>query len=172
MSRAFVKEDSEDKMGEELPERPVSSEPNYVTASGMEQLRGRVDALQAEHAKLKAAGEAFDRPRLIQVERDLRYFQARLDGAIMVDVSSQPQDEVRFGASVKAEDGDGNTHTFTIVGDDEAAVAEGRVSWQSPLARALIGSRAGDTVTWNRPAGAITLEVLEIRYPGRERPAP
>ena len=169
MSRAFVKEDSEDKMGEELPERPVSSQPNYVTATGMEQLRSKVESLQAEQTRLKAAGEAFDRPRLIQVERDLRYFQARLEGAIVVDVSSQPLDEVRFGASVKAEDGDGTVHTFTIVGDDEAAVAEGRVSWQSPLARALIGSRAGDTVTWNRPAGAITLEVLEIRYPDRDR---
>lgn len=172
MSRAFVKEDSEDKMGEELPERPVSPEPNYVTASGMAQLRGKVESLQDEHVRLKAAGEAFDRPRLIQVERDLRYFQAQLDNAVLVDVSSQPRDEVRFGASVKAEDEEGKTHAFTIVGDDEAAVAEGRVSWQSPLAKALIGSRAGDTVTWNRPAGSTTLEVLEIRYPDRDRPAP
>lgn len=167
MSRAFVKEDSEDMLGEELPERPVSSQPNYVTASGMEQLRGRVEALQAEHARLKTAGEAFDRPRLIQVERDLRYFQARLEGAIVVDIAGQPQDEVHFGAGVKAEDEEGNTHTFTIVGDDEADVAAGRVSWQSPLAKALMGARAGDTVTWNRPAGSITLEVLEIRYPAR-----
>lgn len=165
MSRAFVKEDNEDLLGEELPERPVSSEPNYVTASGIEQLRGRVEALQAEHAQLKQAAEAFDRPRLIQVERDLRYFQARLDAAIVVDIATQPQDEVHFGASVKARDEAGSTHAFTIVGDDEADVAEGRVSWQSPLAKALMGARAGDIVTWNRPAGSTTLEVLEIRYP-------
>lgn len=169
MSRAFVKEDSEDLLGEELPERPVSSEPNYVTPSGMEQLRGKVEALQAEHARLKQAAEAFDRPRLIQVERDLRYYQARLDGAILVDITAQPGDEVRFGASVKAEDENGAAHTFSIVGEDEADVAEGRVSWQSPLAKALMGARVGDTVTWNRPAGSITLEVLEIRYPDRSR---
>lgn len=169
MSRAFVKEDSEDLLGEELPERPVSSEPNYVTPSGMEQLRGKVEALQAEHARLKQAAEAFDRPRLIQVERDLRYYQARLDGAILVDITAQPGDEVRFGASVKAEDENGAAHTFSIVGEDEADVAEGRVSWQSPLAKALMGARVGDTVTWNRPAGSITLEVLEIRYPDRNR---
>ena len=59
MSRAFVKEDSEDLMGEELPERPVSPEPNYVTPEGMEQLRGKVEALQAEHVRLKQAAEAF-----------------------------------------------------------------------------------------------------------------
>ncbi len=167
MSRAFVKEDSEDMLGEELPERPVSSEPNYVTASGMEQLRGKVEALQAEHSQLKAAEESFDRPRLIQIERDLRYFQAQIEGAIVVDIAAQPQDAVHFGASVKAEEETGKAHTFTIVGDDEADVAEGRVSWQSPLAKALMGARAGDTVTWNRPAGSTTLEVLEIRYPPR-----
>ena len=76
MSRAFVKEDNEDLLNEELPERPVSSEPNYVTPSGLEQLRGKVEKLQAEHARLKQAAEAFDRPQLSQVERDLRYFQA------------------------------------------------------------------------------------------------
>ena len=85
----------------------------------------------------------------------------------MVDIAAQPRDAVHFGASVKAEEETGKAHTFTIVGDDEADVAEGRVSWQSPLAKALMGARAGDTVTWNRPAGSTTLEVLEIRYPAR-----
>jgi transcription elongation GreA/GreB family factor len=66
---------------------------------------------------------------------------------------------------VKAEDEEGALHTFTIVGEDEANVALGLVSWQSPLARALMGARVGDTVTWNRPAGATALEVLEIDYP-------
>jgi transcription elongation GreA/GreB family factor len=56
-------------------------------------------------------------------------------------------------------------HSFTIVGEDEADAAHGKVSWRSPLAKALIGARAGDTVTWYRPAGSTTLEVLEIRYP-------
>ena len=164
MSRAFVNEENESRMGEELPERPVSGEPNYVTPSGMEALRAKVDLLQAEHAELKRAAEDFDRPRLTQVERDLRYYQARLDGAILVDIASQPQDEIRFGARVTAEDEEGAKHTFTIVGEDEANVALGLVSWQSPLARALMGARAGDTVTWNRPAGSTTLEVLEVNY--------
>jgi transcription elongation factor GreB len=166
MSRAFVKEDSEDRMGEELPERPVSSQPNYVTHAGIAQLRARVDGLQAELARLKQAGEAMDRPRRSQVERDLRYFQAKLDGAIVVEVSAQPGDEVRFGAQVEAEDEAGGHHRFTIVGEDEADVAEGKVSWLSPLAKALMGSRVGDTVTWQRPVGATALEVLAIRYQG------
>lgn len=166
MSRAFVKDDNEDLPSEELPERPVNSEPNYVTRGGLEKLRSKVDKLHAEHTRLKGAGEDFDRPRLAQIERDLRYYQARLEAAILVDDSSQPKDEVHFGASVQTEDAQGAVHTFLIVGEDEADVARGRVSWQSPLAQALMGAKVGDTVTWNRPAGNTTLKVLEIHYPG------
>jgi transcription elongation GreA/GreB family factor len=167
MSRAFVKEENEALAGEELPERPVSSGPNYVTPAGFERLRARVDELHAEHARLKRVAEDFDRPRLSQVERDLRYFEARLESAIPVDLGAQPPDQVRFGASVKAEDESGATPTFTIVGEDEADVVHGKVSWQSPLATALMGAKVGDTVTWRRPAGETTLEVLAIGYPDR-----
>jgi len=166
MSRAFVKEENEALTDEALPERPVSAEPNYVTPGGLARLRAKVDELHAEHARLKQAAEDFDRPKLSQIERDLRYFQAKLDSAIPVNIAAQPPDEVRFGASVQTQDESGATHSFTIVGEDEADVAQGKVSWQSPLARALIGARAGDTVTWNRPAGKTNLEVLDIQYRG------
>ncbi|MGD2140708.1 MAG: GreA/GreB family elongation factor [Burkholderiales bacterium] len=165
MSRAFVKDDNEDRPSEELPERPVSDAPNYVTAKGMRLLRERVDELSREHARLREAAEAFDKPQLAVNERDLRYFQSRLESAIVVDVASEPKDEVHFGATVKTEDEDGNIMSFTIVGEDEADVKNNRISWVSPLARALLGSQVGDTVTWSRPAGATTLEVLEIGYP-------
>jgi len=167
MSRAFVNEDNEALTGEELPERPISSGPNYVTVAGFERLRAKVDELHAEQAQLKRAAEAFDRPRLTQVERDLRYFQARLESAIPVDLAAQACDEVRFGASVKAEDENGAMQAFTIVGEDEADVVHGKVSWKSPLATALMGAKVGDTVTWYRPAGDTTLEVLDIGYPDR-----
>jgi transcription elongation GreA/GreB family factor len=166
MSRAFVKEESEALAGEELPERPVSSEPNYVTLAGLEGLRQKVDQLHEEHVRLKQAAEDFDRPKLGQIERDLRYYQSRLESAIPVAVAEQPRDEVRFGASVRTEDESGAEHTFTIVGEDEADVVHGKVSWQSPLAAALIGAGVGDTVTWDRPVGETTLEVLGIEYPG------
>ena len=164
MSRAFVKGDDSDLSGEELPERPVSPYPNYVTPHGLALLRERYDTLTARHAELKAAGEDFDKPKLTEIERDLRYFSQRLDSAIPVDVSSEPQDEVHFGATVKAETTDGGVHEFTIVGEDEADVATGKVSWQSPLAKALIGARVGDTVKWRRPACDSELEILQISY--------
>lgn len=165
MSRAFVKDDNEDRPSEELPERPVSDAPNYVTSEGMRLLRERVEQLTREHARLKEAAEAFEKPQLAVNERDLRYFQSRLESAIEVDVASEPRDEVHFGATVETEDEDGNTNSFTIVGEDEADVKKNKISWVSPLAKALLGSRVGDTVTWNRPAGSITLEVLDISYP-------
>jgi transcription elongation GreA/GreB family factor len=164
MSRAFVKGDDSDLAGEELPERPISSQPNYVTREGLEQLRRRYEELQHQHAELKAAGEDFDKPKLSAIERDMRYFSQRLESAIAVDPSNEPQDEVHFGATVKAEDEDGTVHFFTIVGEDEADVATGKVSWMSPVGKAMIGARVGDTVKWHRPAGEVELEVLEIHY--------
>jgi len=165
MSRAFVKNDNDDQSGEDLPERPVSDAPNYVTTEGLRLLRERVEALSQEHARLREAAEAFDKPRLAVNERDLRYFQSRLESAILVDVAKEPKGEVHFGATVKTEDEEGNVSSFTIVGEDEADVRNNKISWRSPLAKALLGSKVGDTVTWTRPAGSTTLEVLEIGYP-------
>ena len=165
MSRAFVKDANEDRPGEELPERPVSDAPNYVTPQGLRSLREKVETLSQEHARLREAAEDFDKLRLAVNERDLRYFQARLESAIVVDVANEPQGEVHFGATVKTEGEDGKVGRFTIIGEDAADVSNGKISWVSPLAKALIGSRIGDTVTWNRPAGSTTLEVLEISYP-------
>ena len=165
MNRAFVKDGNEDRPGEELPERPVSDAPNNVTQAGLRDLREKVELLTHEHGRLREAEEDADKLRLAVNERDLRYFQARLDSATVVEVADAPQGEVHFGATVKTEDEDGAVGRFTIVGEDEADVSNGKISWLSPLAKALIGSTAGDTVTWNRPAGSTTLEVLEIGYP-------
>jgi transcription elongation GreA/GreB family factor len=165
MSRAFVKGDDEGLPGDEVPERPISTDPNYVTREGLAQLRRRYEELQQQHAQLKAAGAEFDKPKLIAVDRDLRYFSQRLDSAILVDLTNEPHDEVHFGARVKVEDSDGRAHLFRIVGEDEADVASGKISFLSPLAKAMIGARAGDTVKWRRPAGEVELGILEISYP-------
>ncbi len=164
MSRAFVKGDDSELPGEELPERPISPHPNYVTAEGMAQLRRRYRDLSAQHAALKAAERDFDKPRLAAIERDLRYLSQRLDSAILVDPAKEPQDEVHFGATVEAQDSDGRLHRFKIVGEDEADVHTGKISWQAPLSNALIGARVGDWVKWRRPAGDAELEIRSICY--------
>jgi transcription elongation GreA/GreB family factor len=74
---------------------------------------------------------------------------------------------VHFGADLTILDESGRAHCFSIVGDDEADVAAGKISWASPVARAMIGARVGEIVTWRRPAGDTDVEIVEISYPGR-----
>ena len=166
MSRAFVKESDEDQSAGELPERPIPAHANYVTPRGLALLQARARALAALHEQLKAvsADESEAKQKLREVERDQRYITAQIGRAELVDLGRQPRDEVHFGATVKIAGEDGKQRDFSIVGDDEADVAEGRISWASPLARALLGSRTGDSVTWRRPAGDTEVEIVAIRY--------
>jgi len=166
MSRAFVKESDEDLVAGELPERPVPEHANYVTPQGMELLRARVRELAEQHEQLKAvaADDSEAKRKLREVERDQRYFNAQLERAELVDPAKQPHGEVRFGATVEVELEDGETQTFSIVGDDEADVAAGKISWGTPLARSLLGAKVGDTVKWQRPAGATEVEIVAINY--------
>ncbi|MGE5523759.1 MAG: GreA/GreB family elongation factor [Rhodospirillaceae bacterium] len=167
MSRAFVKESDDDLTAGELPERPVSPHVNYVTPHGLEMLQNRLKELQDRHEDVKRRSEedSAAKQAMREIDRDLRYVHAQLERAVVVDPAQQPRDEVHFGASVTIEDEDGVTHEFTLVGDDEADVSAGRISWASPLARALMNGRVGDTITWRRPAGETEVEILSIRYP-------
>ncbi|MFN7085850.1 MAG: GreA/GreB family elongation factor [Burkholderiales bacterium] len=167
MSRAFVKESDEDLAAGELPERPLPPHPNYVTPQGLEQLQARVKELQEQHERLAplAKEDSEAKRKLREVERDQRYFHAQLERAVVVDPASQPQGEVHFGATVSILDEDGSQHVFSIVGDDEADVAAGKISWATPLARALMGAKVGDTVKWQRPAGNTEVEITAIQYP-------
>lgn len=169
MSRAFTKESTDDLVAGELPERPVPAHVNYVTPNGHELLQGRMRELQALHEQLAARAEddAEAKRKLREVERDQRYLKAQLERATVVDPAGQPRGEVRFGAAVGILDEDGRKHRFTIVGDDEADVAAGKISWASPLAKAMIGAKVGDTVKWTRPAGVTEVEIVAIDYPGR-----
>ena len=161
MSRAFVREgDSE----ESLPERAVSSQPNFVTARGLAQLESRLRELERELSEARAAGE---RQRLAEVERDLRYYAARRASAQLVGPPSVGERaaggpaepvQLRFGMQARVRMPDGVERSFRVVGEDEAEPAVGLVSHASPLARALLGHAAGDVVTF----GAGELEVLSI----------
>ncbi len=164
MSRAFVKESDEELAAGELPERSLSDQPNYVTPRGLKLLRERMRDLQQERDQLAAADEPMAKQKLLEVKRDLRYFNAQVERAVVVDPDGQPHDEVRFGASVTISDEDGQRHTFYIVGDDEADVAASRISWAAPLAKAVIGAKVGDTVKWQRPAGTTEVEIVSISY--------
>jgi transcription elongation factor GreB len=165
MSRAFIKEDDANTSGEELPERPQSPHPNYVTAAGLAALQAQLAELQEQRHQLMAHTDAIlSEEHLKPVERDIRYFQERIERAIVIDPAGQPQDKVSFGALVSTVDDEGEKRRFAIVGEDEADPAQGKISWVSPLARSLAGASVGDSVTWKRPAGDKTLEITKIEY--------
>ncbi len=167
MSRAFVNEERFEQPGDIFPDRPISEHPNYVTPEGAAHLAKQVEILQALKEKYAADsknGDLTAAERLAETERDLRYFDTRLESSILVDPKSQPKDIILFGATVTVEDEEGQEHTYQIVGEDEADVQSNKVSYISPIAHALIGRKLGDNVTWRRPAGDLVLEIKQIDY--------
>jgi transcription elongation factor GreB len=164
MSRAFVKEPDGGPPEDEIPERRVSEHPNYVTPTGLAQLAEEIGRLRAERLRVAGEPEEVDAgERLAYLDRELRYFTGRLESAILgVD---RPTAEVAFGAHVRVRGSDGGDRSFAIVGEDEADLASGKVSYVSPLAQALLGARVGDTVTWERPAGDLQLTVMALDRP-------
>ncbi|NIA71916.1 transcription elongation factor GreAB [Pelagibius litoralis] len=164
MSRAFVKED-DSGAPEAQVDLPVSTHPNLVTPRGLQMLNDKVAEYDAERAGLKAHDdELAAQSHLPRVEQELRYWEERLRSAIPVDLSKQPRDVVAFGAVVTVADEAGEKHDYAIVGEDEADPQAGKVSYVSPLARALDGAAVGDVILWKRPAGDQELEVVAIGY--------
>ena len=165
MSRGFVKEDDLEHAGTDLPERQISTHPNYVTPVGLKQLEDEANALDKTRADLVGQKDNETvKQKLAGADRDLRYFSARLEQAILVKPAEQDKSTVLFGATVQVEDEEGELLQFHLVGEDEADIAKQKVSYVSPIAKALIGRKVGDSVIWRRPAGAIELEIIEITY--------
>jgi transcription elongation GreA/GreB family factor len=142
MSRAFVRDSDEGR--EVLPERSVSAHPNFVTPRGLEQIEAQVQQLRTA---LAAARAGADRDAQARIERDLRYWAARRASARLVTPASQ-LDRIRFGMRVTLRLADGATHVFRLVGEDEADVAQGLLSYVAPLAESLLGRRLGDCVAF------------------------
>lgn len=163
MSRAFVKEGDGEEAPADLPELPISEHPNYVTPRGMALLRSRLDDASRRAAALDPDAVAFKLERA-HIEREMRWLQARILGAITIAPERQPADRVAFGARVELNDEHGVEYRYRIVGEDEADPELGLISWVSPLARALHGARVGEVALWKRPAGDLNVEVLAIEY--------
>jgi transcription elongation GreA/GreB family factor len=149
MSRAFV---NEDQFVEDLADRPVSGQPNYVTRRGLELIEAALDEARRSHGEAQAAG---DREALAKAGRDLRYWNARRASAQVV-VADPDIAAVQFGNTVTIVRDDGREQTFRIVGEDEADPANGTISHASPLARALLRRQIGDVVRAGQGEAEIT----------------
>jgi transcription elongation factor GreB len=164
MSRGFVKEDDLEHAGTDVPERPISAYPNYVTVNGYALLQAESQKLDLARRALEANKDASaGQEKLAIINRDLRYISARLESAIVTKPEKSAQ-QVLFGATVTVEDDEGTQHTYEIVGEDEADIKANKVSWTSPLAKAIIGQKIGESVVWARPAGNTVLEIIKISY--------
>jgi len=106
----------------------------------------------------------YGKKRLREIDRRVRFLIKRLEGADVVDSAGRESDQVFFGAKVTVTSGPGGERSFTIVGIEEADPARGRVSWISPIAKALFKARVGDVVTLRSPGGTEALEILDVRY--------
>jgi transcription elongation factor GreB len=179
MSKAFVKEEG-DAPDDELAHEPKlpSSGKNYMTPAGYArleaELRKLVEVERPEVVKTVAwaaslgdrsenADYLYGKKRLREIDRRVRFLIKRLESAEIVRSSGRDTDQVFFGATVRIKGRDGEKE-LTIVGVDEVDPAQGRVSWVSPVAKALIKAREGDVVTLRTPGGREQLEILEVTY--------
>ena len=180
MSKAFTREQDGAEEDEPAPEaeQPQGLK-NYITPAGYARLQAELKQLldverpqtvsvvhwAALNGDRSENGDyIYGKKRLREIDRRIRFLIKRLEIAEVVDSSGQEQDRVFFGATVSVRDGAGRVRSVSIVGMDEVDPARGRVSWVSPIARALLKARVGDTVSLRTPSGVEELEVAEIGY--------
>lgn len=183
MNKAFVKEsegDDDEDLDPGIPAIPAGSK-NYMTPAGhrrmKEELLHLIDVERPEVVRIVSWAASngdrsengdyiYGKRRLREIDRRIRFLTKRLDRAEVVDPSvHHGSDQIFFGATVCYENQAGEEHTVTIVGIDELDPLNGKISWISPVARALTKAREGDSVTLRTPAGADELTVLEVSYP-------
>ena len=184
MNKAFVRE-SEDE-GDEGDVADASSQlpqgvRNYITPGGHARLKDELDhLLRTERPSVVEAVQwaasngdrsengdyLYGKKRLREIDRRIRFLTKRLDLAEVVDPAARGEncDQVFFGATVTVCDEEGREQTYQIVGVDETDFSRSRISWVSPLARALLKAREGDSVRFQSPAGWREVEVVAIAY--------
>ena len=154
--------------------------PNYITPQGFARLKEEalhlLDKERPELVKVVAwaasngdrsenADYIYGKRRLREIDRRIRFLTKRLETTKVVDPSVREQtDQVFFGATVTVADAQGAENTYSIVGIDEADVGRGRISWISPLARALLKRREGEQLTFKAPGGDQVLEIVRVEY--------
>ena len=182
MSKAFTKETDGDDPDDDAPSGELAipkGVKNYITPVGFARLKDELkQLLHTERPALVktvswAAGNGdrsengdyiYGKRRLREIDRRIRFLTKRLDAAEVVDPAQQKSNKILFGATVTVQGEEGGERKYSIVGIDETDGQRGRVSWISPLAKALLGAQAGDAVTLRTPRGEVELEIVAIEY--------
>lgn len=179
MSKAFTKETAAEEELEEPDPLPAGVK-NYMTMTGFEALRTELRQLMREERpriveivswaasqgdRSENGDYIYNKKRLREIDRRVRYLTKRIESAEVVDPKAQQKlDRVFFGATVTYAREDGAEVTVQLVGVDEADLAQGKINWLSPVARALMKAQAGDTVALRGTGGSENLDVISVRY--------
>lgn len=160
MSKAFTREDDglEQIPALQAPPLPPGVK-NYITPDGDRELRAQFEALQTKRSQL---GAVADRSQVAALDQKLARVAQILSTVVVAPITAR--EEVGFGAQVEVKYPSGDIETFRIVGVNEIDLDRNWISWQSPLARALMNAKAGETVRWKSPAGEQQLAILSVRY--------
>jgi transcription elongation factor GreB len=186
MSKAFTKEDDggldsdgDDDVAEASQFKIPTGSRNYITPAGAERLKAELHKLlytergelvktitwAASNGDRSENGDyIYGKRRLREIDRRIRFLSKRLEAAEIIDPQTQKSDRVLFGARVTVRDEEDRQRTYRIVGIDEVNLALFEVSWISPVAKALLNSKVGDTVVLRTPKGEEDLEVISIQY--------
>lgn len=190
MSKAFVKEDQDqevdlDTSADDESDLDTDDEPkfrsgkSYITNRGFERLKAELhELLHVERPKIvevvawaasngdrsENADYTYGKKRLREIDRRLRFLQKRMDISEIVVPENQKGERVLFGATVTVRDESGVQRIYKIVGIDETDAKVGKISWISPIGKALLQSKAGDAVLLQMPKGEEELEVLKIEF--------
>lgn len=156
------------------------SEKNYITYTGIQKLKDEYHELfHGERPKLvetvawaasngdrsENADYQYGKKRLREIDRRLKFLIDRMDKAEVIDPSQIASDKVLFGATVTYENEEGQVKTYQIVGEDEFDIQKGKISWKSPLAKALLGKQKGQEIKFQKPNGDEDFfEILKIEY--------
>ncbi|MEZ0392313.1 MAG: transcription elongation factor GreB [Pseudobdellovibrionaceae bacterium] len=159
--------------------RTMDQVKNYITPEGLEKLRAEYAKLfHDERPKLvetiawaasngdrsENADYIYGKRRLREVDSRLRFLTDRLEKAFIVDPKTLSGEKIVFGATVTVLDEDEKSFTYQIVGEDESDVSQGKISWKSPVAKALLGKKQGDEVVIQKPAGEETFSIEKVEF--------
>jgi transcription elongation factor GreB len=157
----------------------MGDDTNYITPAGYERIQRELDWLErterprivAEVAYAASLGDRsenaeyiYGKKRLREIDRRRGFLLKRLEKAQMVDPATLSGPVVRFGATVVIADEHGDEKTWRIYGEDEVNVEGGILSWRSPIAKAILGKREGDSARFEAPGGQREVEIVEVRY--------
>ncbi|MCB0379199.1 MAG: transcription elongation factor GreB [Bdellovibrionales bacterium] len=157
----------------------MNQSPNYMTPIGMKKLRGELEQLvKVERPQVVAtvawaasngdrsenADYIYGKRRLRQIDSRIRFLNKRIEAALVVDPKTLDSKTIVFGATITVANEEGEQKTYQIVGEDEIDTTGGKISWKSPMAKALLGKKEGDEVLVKKPNGESWLEVVKIQF--------